>query len=44
MKGVMVESAREMWGSVREGRENPQSVWWNNEVKARKEADWNDVL
>ena len=37
----MVESAREVCGSVRRGEKNPKSVWWNDEVKAavrRKEA------
>ena len=31
----MIEGAREVCGLVRgEGRKNPMSVWWNNEVKA----------
>ena len=30
----MVESAREVCGSVRVGGGNPKSVWWNNRVKA----------
>ena len=37
----MVESAREVWGSVRGGGKNLKSVWWNNEIKAavkRKEV------
>ena len=37
----MVESAREVCGSLRVGGENPKCVWWNDEVKAavrRKEG------
>ena len=30
----MVESARELCGSIRVGGKNPKSVWWNDEVKA----------
>ena len=35
----MVESAREVCGSVRVGEKDPKSVWWNYEIKAtvRKE-------
>ena len=43
----MVESAKEVFGSVRVGWENPKSVWWNDEIKAavkRKEAAWKGVL
>ena len=43
----MVESAREVCGSVRVGGKNPESVWWNDEIKApvrRKEAAWKGVL
>ena len=29
----VVESAREMCGSVRVGGRNQESVWWNDEVK-----------
>ena len=29
----MVESSREIFGSVKMGVKNPKSVWWNNEVK-----------
>ena len=39
----MLESAREVRGSVRVGRKNPKSMCWNDEIKAavrRKEADW----
>ena len=46
VKQPMVESAREVCGSVRMG-ERTQSVWWNNEVKSavrRKEAVWKEVL
>ena len=37
----MVESAREVCGSVSVGVGNPKSVWWNDQVKAavkRKEV------
>ena len=37
----MVESAREVCGSVRVGTRNPKSVWRNDEIKAvvrRKEV------
>ena len=34
LKQVMVESARELCGSVRVEGKNPKSVWWNTEVKA----------
>ena len=47
MKRAMVESAREVWGSVRVGRGNPKRVWWNDKVKGtvrRKEAAWKKVL
>ena len=43
----MVESAREVCGSVRVGGKNPKSVWWNDDIKAafrRKEAVWKEVL
>ena len=39
----MVESAKEVCGSIKVGGKNLKSVWWNNEVKAavnRKEAAW----
>ena len=45
VKRVMVESAREVRGSVRVPGKNPKSVWWNDEIKAevrRKEAAMND--
>ena len=41
VKRAMVESAREVCGSVRVGGKNPKNVWWNEEIKAairRKEA------
>ena len=47
VKWAMEESAREMCGSVRVGGKNPNSVRWNNEIKAalrRKEAAWKVVL
>ena len=41
VKWAMVESAREVYGSVKVGGKNPKNVWWNDEIKAvvrRKEA------
>ena len=43
----MVESSRELCGSVRLEGKNPKNVWWNDETKAavrRKEAAWKRVL
>ena len=43
----MVESAEELCSSVRAGGKNPNSVWWNDEIKAavrRKEAVWKGLL
>ena len=43
----MVESPREVCGSVRVGGKNPKSVWWNDEIKApvrRKESAWKEVM
>ena len=43
----MVESAREICGSVRDGGKNPKSVWWNEEIKSavtKKETVWKGVL
>ena len=47
VKWEMVESAREVCGSVRVGRKTPKSAWWNNEIKAairRKKAAWKGML
>ena len=47
VKRAMIVSAREVCGSVRGSKENPDSVWWNDEVKAvvrRKEAAFNEAL
>ena len=47
LKRAMVESAIEVCGSVRVGRKNQKSVWWNDEVQTavrRKEAAWKEVL
>ena len=47
VKQAMVESAREVCGSVKVGRKNPKSVWWSDEIKAavtRKEDAWKGVL
>ena len=47
IKRALVESTRELCGSVRIGGKNPKSVWWNDEVKAavrRIEAAWKGVL
>ena len=44
---AIVESAREVCGSVRVGGGNPKSVWRHNEVKSvvrRKEAALKEVL
>ena len=43
----MMESAREVCGSVRVLGKTPKSVWWNEEIKAavrRNEAAWKGVL
>ena len=43
VKWAMIESTREVCGSVRVVGKNPKNVWWNDEVKAtvrRKEAAW----
>ena len=43
----MVESAREVCGSVRDGGKNPKSVWWSDEIKStvtKMEAVWKGVL
>ena len=34
LKRGMVESAREVCGSMRLGGKNPKSVWWNDDVIA----------
>ena len=47
VKQAMVESAREVCGSVKVERKNPERVWLNNEVKAegrRKKVVWKEVL
>ena len=47
MKRAMVESAREVYGSVKVGGKNPKSVWWNDEAKSavrRKKAAWKVVF
>ena len=36
LKWAMVESAREVCGSMREGEKNPKSVWWNDELGDRR--------
>ena len=43
VKSAMVESTREVWGSVTVEGKNPNSVFWNDEIKAavrRKETAW----
>ena len=43
----MVETAREVCGSVRVGGKNLKRVWWNNDIEAavrRKEAAWKEML
>ena len=45
VKWVMVESAKEVCGSVKVGRGNSKSVWWNDQVIAtvkRKEDAWKE--
>ena len=47
VKWAMVESAREVYGSMRIGGGNPKTVQWKNQVKAvvkRKEDAWKEVL
>ena len=47
LKWVMVESAREVCGSVRVGGKSLKSVWWNDKIKAavrRKVVAWKRVL
>ena len=47
VKRAIVESAREVCGSVRAGGPNPKSFWWGHQVKAvvkRKEDAWKEVL
>ena len=47
MNRAIIESTREVCGSVRVGRKNPKCVWWKDELKAacrRKEAAWKEVL
>ena len=43
----MVNSAREVCGSVKVGGKNPKNVWWNDVAKAeveRKEGAWKEIL
>ena len=47
VKWAIVESAREVCSSVRVGRKNPKSVWWNYALTAvikRKEDALKQVL
>ena len=47
VKRSMVESTREVCGSMKVGGKKPKIVWWNNEVKGavrRKETAWKGVL
>ena len=47
VKRAMVESPREVCGSVRVGGKNPKTVWWNDEIKTavrRKESAWKLAL
>ena len=46
VKRAIVESTREVCGSVRVGGGNSKSVWWNDEIKAvvrRKNDAWKEV-
>ena len=43
----MVESTREVSGSVKVGENNPKNVWWNNEIKAairKMKPTWKEEL
>ena len=45
--GAMVESSREVCGSMRVEGGNTKTVWWNDQVKGaikRKEDAWEEVL
>ena len=44
VKLAIVESAREVCGSVRVGGGNPKSVWWNDQVKAAVRDRRKEVL
>ena len=47
VKQAMVESAREVCGSVKLGGKNPKNVWWNDEARVavrRMKAAWKEVL
>ena len=47
VKRAMVDSAREVCGSVKVGKKNPKNVWWNDIVKdavERKDTAWRAVL
>ena len=47
VKWAMIESTREVCGSVKGEGKNPKSLWWNDEVQAvfrRKEVAWKEDL
>ena len=45
VKWAMVESAKEVFGSVRVEGKNPKSAWWNDEIKAAvEERCWQLVV
>ena len=47
VKQAMVESAREVCGSVKVWGKTPKSVWWSDEIKTavrRKKDAWKRVL
>ena len=47
VKRTVVESGREVCGSVRVEGKNPKTVLWNDEVKAavrKNEAAWKEVF
>ena len=43
----MMESTREVYGTVKVGGKTPSSVWWSDEIKAvvrRKKGTWKGVF
>ena len=47
VKRAIIESAREVCGSVRVGGKNPKNMWWKDEVNVavkRRENAWKQVM